>query len=123
MCFPGFDSGRTHTVDRLEKSDGVRSDVSIEPAAGAALNRAIYVHALRAQPLQNKCSVRLSHQGNRSVGRVQGVSNTASGAVDNSCVIRTEENLVTTWSGSIGGFGKRDTATHESLAREHGVDR
>ena len=30
---------------------------------------------------------------------------------------------MTTWSGSIGRFGKRDTATHESLAREYGVDR
>jgi hypothetical protein len=30
MCFPGFGSGRTHTVDRLEKSDGVRSDVCIK---------------------------------------------------------------------------------------------
>ena len=30
---------------------------------------------------------------------------------------------MTTWSGSIGRFGKRETATHESLAREYGVDR
>ena len=30
MCFPGFGSGRTHTVDRFKKSDGVRCDVSIE---------------------------------------------------------------------------------------------
>ena len=30
MCFPGSGGGRTHTVDRLEKSGGVRRDVSIK---------------------------------------------------------------------------------------------
>ena len=89
----------------------------------AALNRAIDVHTLRAQLLQKMLAVRLRHQGNRCIGGVQGGSNEASKAIDNSCVIRTEENLVTTWSGSIGRFGKRDTTTHESLAIEYGVDR
>ena len=123
MCFPGFGGGRTHTVNRLEKSDGVRSDVSIKRKAGAALDGAINVHTLRAQLLQKMCPVRLRHQDNRGIGGVQGGSNTASKALDNSGVIRTEEDLVTTWSGSIGRFGKRETATHESLAREYGVDR
>ena len=30
MCFPGFGGGCTHTVDRLEKSDGIRCDISIK---------------------------------------------------------------------------------------------
>ena len=68
------------------------------------------------------CSVRLRHQDDPGISGVQGGSNTARKAIDDSCVIRTEENLVTTWSGSIDGGGKRDTATHESLAREYGVD-
>ena len=38
-------------------------------------------------------------------------------------VIRTEDNLVTTGRGSIGRFGQRDTAAHESPAAEDGVDR
>ena len=62
------------------------------------------------------CAVRLRHQDNRCIGGVQGGSNIASKAIDNSCAIRTEKNLVTTWSGSIGRFGKRDTPTQESLA-------
>jgi hypothetical protein len=69
------------------------------------------------------CPVRLRHQDDRCIGGVQSGSNTASKAIDNSCVIRTEENLVTAWTGTIGRFGKRETATHESLARAYGVDR
>jgi hypothetical protein len=69
------------------------------------------------------CAVRLGDQEDRCIAGVQGNSNRASEAIDNSCVIRTEENLVTTWSGSIGRLGKRETATHESLTIEYGVDR
>ena len=76
----------------------------------------------RAQRLQETGSVRLRDQGDGSIGGVQGGGNKARKAIDDSRVIRTEENLVTTRSGSIGRFGKRDTATHESLAREYGVD-
>jgi len=67
--------------------------------------------------------MRLRHQGDRGIGVVQGRTNEARKAIDNSRVIRTEQNLVTTWSGSIGRVGKRETAAHESLATEDGVDR
>ena len=123
MCFPGSGSGRTHTVDRRQKSDGVRSDVSIKRQAGAARNGAINVHTLRAQPLQKRCPVRRRHQEDRGIGGVEGGSNKANKAIDNRGVICTEQNLVTTRRGSIGRFGKRETATHESLAHENGVDR
>jgi len=66
--------------------------------------------------------VRLRHQGDRCIGGVQGGSSKASKAIDNRRVIRTEQNLVTTRRGSLGRFGKRETATYESLAREYGVD-
>ena len=123
VCFPGFGSGCPHAVNRRNKSDGVRSNVSIEQEAGAALNGAIDVHTLRAQLLHEMRAVRLRRQDDRCVGGVQGGSNRASEAIDNSCVIPTEENLVTTSSGSIGWSGKRETATHESLTRKDGVDR
>ena len=89
----------------------------------AVLDGAIDVHTPRAQLLQKTCPVRLRHQDDRGIGGVQGGSHIASQAIDDRFVIRTEENLVTTWSGSFGRFGKREAATHESLAGEHGVDR
>ena len=30
MCLPGFRGGLTHSIDRLEKSDGVRCGVSVK---------------------------------------------------------------------------------------------
>ena len=122
MCFSGFRGGFTHTVDRLEKSDGVRCDVSVKREVGTALDGGVNVHTLRAQPLQKRCPVRLGHQDDRRISGVQGGSNKVRKAIDNSRVIRTEENLVTMWSGSIGRFGQRETATHESLATEYGID-
>ena len=123
MCLPGFRCGLTHTVDCLEKSDRVRCYVSVKRQEGTALDGAVNVHTLRAQRLQETGSVKLRDQRDGSIGGVQGGSNKARKAIDDSRVTRTEENLVTMWSGSIGRFGKRDTATHESLAREYGVDR
>src|SRR5688572_21947446 len=73
--------------------------------------------------MQKRCSVRLRHQDDRGIAGAQRGSHAASKAIDNSSIIRTEQNLVTTWGGSIGRFVKRETATHESLAREDGVDR
>src|SRR6187549_3997457 len=67
--------------------------------------------------------VSLRRQDDRRIPGVQGGCNVARKAVDKSRVIRTEENLVTTWNRSIGRFGKRDAATYESLAREDRVDR
>ena len=61
-------------------------------------------------------------EGDRCIDGVQGGSNKASKAIDNRRVIRREQNLVTTRRVSIGGFGKCETATEESLAREDGVD-
>src|SRR5688572_21937619 len=68
------------------------------------------------------CSVRLRHQHDRAVSGVQGGTNARRKAGDNRCVVRTEENLVTTWAGKVG-VSKRHTAAHESLAAEYGVDR
>ena len=65
----------------------------------------------------------LRHQDNRRIGAVQGGSNGASKALDNRCVIRTEDDLVATWSGSARRFGQSEAAAHESPAREDGVDR
>ena len=67
--------------------------------------------------------MRLRHQEDRGIGGVQGGSHEASKAIDNRGVIRTEQNLVTTQRGSIGRFDRRETATHESLTHENGVDR
>ena len=50
MRLAGLAGGRTHAVDRLEKSDGIRCDVSIEGKAGAALEGAVDVHTLRRSP-------------------------------------------------------------------------
>ena len=59
--------------------------------------------------VRNSCrttwSVSLRHQDDRCIGGVQGGSDIASKAIDDGGVVRTEENLVTTWSGSIGRFG------------------
>jgi len=104
------DSHRTHLLQELRTQ-------------GVDVDGAIKVHALRAQPLQKRGSVRLRHQEDRGIGGVQGGSHKANKAIDNRGVIRTEQNLVTTRRGSSGSFGKGETATHESLAHEDGVDR
>ena len=45
--------------------------------------------------LKKTTPVRFRHQGDRGIGGVQGGGDEASEAIDNRCVIRTEENLVT----------------------------
>ena len=64
---------------------------------------AVDVHALRAQPLKKTCPVRRRRQDDRGIAGVQGGGNKARKAIDNRCVIRTEENLVTTWRRSTAG--------------------
>src|SRR5688572_13242631 len=123
MCFSGCGCSRAHTVDRIEKSVRRRGVVSIKCTASAARHGAINVHTLRPQLPQQVGPVRLRYHCDRGIAGLQGGSHTASQALDHSCVVLTEENLVTTWNGSIGRVGKGETATHESLAREDGVDR
>ena len=124
MCLSDGSGGRTRTVDRIMKSNGVGRDVSIKGQVGAAFDGAINVHTLRAQLLQKTSLVSLRRQSDRGIARLQGGGNKASKAVDDRGVIRTEENLVTMWSRSVGSrFGKLDAAAHESLATEYGVDR
>jgi hypothetical protein len=104
------------------KRSGIGCDVGIKKTAGPALDCAISVHALRAQRLQQLGSVNLRHKDDRRISALQGGGDVASSSIDNRLVIRTEEDLVTT-CGNLGGFVERDTATHESAAREGGGNR